>query len=943
MTAGAVALMLGTSMFAVLESDPAPARAGTSMRDSAPQGDTEHVHLSLDLDNRGGVVTPDARQRGAAPDARFNALGTPRAEGPGTLASGLPADPVAAARAYLKDNGYGLDPASVDAMDVMLTRALGDATVVTLRQRYGTLPAGFDGLATLLVKDGTILRVTGSLARDTSAPEPATIAAEAAVATALADVALPAGTETSVRTVAVPTPADGPRTAFEVTATSTAGTPVAVTTYVDARTGGILVREDLVDADSDNPTWAVFPSTPNQRNQRALWCFEPKPGCSRTVATADTGAPWDVDPTTGAPTFTTRGNSATNTVNWGGGIAPFPATPREDRNYTYPFTDQWNDARCDPAVYTSPERNDADAAVTNLFAMHNRMHDWSYHLGFTESAWNMQLVNTSGAGLGGDPENGRAQSGALSGSRNNANQSTGRDGLPPVTNMYLWQPIAGSAYPPCVDGDYDMTVIGHEYGHAITNRMIAGPDTGIGSVQGGSMGESWSDLLAMEYLYENGLRAAGDTPFVTGAYVTGNNTNGIRNYDASRSPLNYSDVAYDMVGQQVHADGEIWSATQVRLRKAFLHRYGDGTPDLQKRCADGKVDASRCPGNRRWMQLMFDSFLLQAGSQFSMLDMRDNMLAADLARFGGANQKLMWDVFAESGMGRDATSGPSDAQPVPSFASPHSRSATVTVKASAPVQVFVGQYEARVTPIADTDPATPLGDTFEIVPGVKFDFVATGAGYGHQRLSASFRPGRADTLRVDLKPNLASAASGATITGPGVNLDRLIDDTEATNWASLTGVTGQALTVDLAGDQRRVITSVNVSALLRPAITTDADPANPQNRFSALRSFAVWACDATRGADCSTDAGFRKVYISPPDAFPAPNFRPNAPSLNLRTFRIPPTQATHLRLEVRDSQCTGNPRYAGEQDNDPAAGTDCATNSAFRDQVRVAEFQAYGR
>ena len=28
--------------------------------------------------------------------------------------------------------------------------------------------------------------------------------------------------------------------------------------------------------------------------------------------------------------------------------------------------------------------------------------------------------------------------------------------------MYMWQPTAGSFYPPCVDGDYDMSVIGHD-------------------------------------------------------------------------------------------------------------------------------------------------------------------------------------------------------------------------------------------------------------------------------------------------------------------------------------------------------------------------------------------------------------------------------------------------------------------------------------------------
>ena len=43
------------------------------------------------------------------------------------------------------------------------------------------------------------------------------------------------------------------------------------------------------------------------------------------------------------------------------------------------------------------------------------------------------------------------------------------------------------------------------------------------------------------------------------------------------------------------------------------------------------------------------------------------------------------------------------------------------------------------------------------------------------------------------------------------------------------------------------------------------------------------------------------------------------------------------------SQCTGNPLYAGEQDNDPTAATDCAANSPFRTQVRIAEFQAFTR
>jgi hypothetical protein len=936
------------------QADPPRAAAdGTAI-----QGDG---HASLNADRRTGSAAPSARQRTLAnrvTGARFGRFGTPSGLGPAKagLATGLSADPETAARQYLQRNTelFGLDAAAVAAMDRVLVRRLGTGSVVTLRQRFGDLPAGHDGLVTLLVRNGTVLRVTSSLSRNTDAPAPATLTADEAKAAAMRDVGLTADRVRSsdVRRVAVPTPADGPRATYAVTLIgSDTAHPVAVTSYVDGRSGDVLVREDLVNYDSDNPKWAVFPTAPPNnmipgREYRQIWCLTLEPGCALAVRDPATGQAWDVDVATGQPTFTTRGNSADDVVNWGANTTPFYATPSPTRDYIYPFTDQWRQSRCDPAVFTSPQRNDADAAVTNLFAMHNRMHDWSYHLGFTESAWNMQVVNVAPGGLGGDPETGRAQANALGGSRNNANQATPRDGLPPTTNMFLWQPVAGGAYPPCVDGDYDMTVIAHEYTHAISNRMIAGPDERILSVQGNSMGESWSDLVAAEHLFEYGFRPPGESPFITGGYVTGNLSNGIRNYDSTRSPLNYSDIAYDIVGQQVHADGEIWSATNVRVRNAFVQRYGLGTPSLQRRCADGLVQADSCPGNRRWIQLIFDSFLLQATGEFSMLDMRDNMLAADLVRFGGANQDIMWNAFAESGMGADATSGPSDPDPVPSFASPYANNATVTLRAlgdaaDAPIRLYIGDYEARVTPVADTDPETELGDTFSILPNRPFRMVAAGAGFGHRKFTGLFLPGRTQELRLNLPRNLASASSGATVSGPGVNQDRLIDDTEGTNWASLDGVQGRQLTVDLAGDGRHTISTVNVSTLLRPAIEGDADPGG-QNRFTALRSFAIWACDATV-ADCADDASFRRVYTSPSNAFPGGNFRPVAPQLNLRTFRFTPTAATHVRLEVLDSQCTGNPLYAGEQDNDPNNATDCETASPMAQVVRVSELQVFTR
>ncbi|MFY1620208.1 M36 family metallopeptidase [Micromonospora sp. WMMD736] len=957
-----IAVLATTATLAALLPTGASNAAPTAAPAERTSGPFAEGHQPADLDNRTGTAAPDARQRGLAraadPDARWNRLGTPQALGPGRtpLATGLPADPEAAARAYLSANRdlYGMDAATVADLDRVLVRPIGSGTVVTLRQRFGDLPAGHDGLVTLAVSGGSVLAVNSSLARDTRAPAPATRTAEQAYADALADAGLSpsAVASHSVRSVAVPTPLDGPRAAYEVTMIGAdADHPVAFTSYVDGGTGKVLVREDLVDFDSDNPSWAVFPATPPRdlaagQDPRVRWCGDPSPNCQAAFRDPATGQPWDVDAATGTPTFTSRGNSANTVLSWGNNTPVVPAAPSADRRYEYPFTDQWHQARCNPEVFTSAQRNDADAAIANLFVMHNRMHDWAYQLGFTESAWNLQAVNLTPSGLGGDAEQGRAQQGALTGNRNNANQGTPRDGLPPTTNMYLWQPQAGGPYPPCVDGDYDMTVIGHEYTHAITNRMIAGPDSGISGHQGGAMGESWGDLMAAEYLYQNGLRAPGETPFVTGGYVTGNLVSGIRNYDLSRSPLNYSDIGYNTAGPAVHADGEIWGATNYRVRAALVKRYGLGTPQRQRECAQGLVPADKCPGNRRWSQLVFDSFLLQAASQVSMLDMRDNMLTADLLRFGGANQDLIWAEFARSGMGRDAaTNGAADTDPTPSFASPRGGNATLTLRprgdsADAPIRVYVGAYEARAVPIADTDPATPIPDTVEMVAGT-YDLLAVAPGFGHQRLSVVADAGKAGYVDLRMSRNLASTTSGATISGDGVNLDRVADDTEATNWASLDGVAGRQLTVALAGDAPQVVKRVNVSAMLRPAIVGDADTGS-QNALSALRSFAVSACDATT-TDCADPARWRRIYTSAADAFPGGAYRAYSRDINLRTFAVPTTVATHLRLEVLASQCTGGPQYAGEQDDDPATTTDCATASPSRAQVRIAEFQAFAK
>jgi hypothetical protein len=308
----------------------------------------------------------------------------------------------------------------------------------------------------------------------------------------------------------------------------------------------------------------------------------------------------------------------------------------------------------------------------------------------------------------------------------------------------------------------------------------------------------------------------------------------------------------------------------------------------------------------------------------------------------------MWDAFAKRGLGEDAVSnGHTDPNPTPSFASPFATEATLTFapvdEAGQPVegaQLFVGHYQARAVPVADTNPGTALTNAVSLVPGT-YEFVARAAGRGLVRIGpVMVSAGQQLDLSVPMPTNLASASAGAAATGDGVNIARLIDDDEATNWASLSGpVAGKGVVVDLAGDQH-LVTRVQVSAMLRPAITGDPDPGG-QNRFTALRQFRVLACVAAGDVDCTDADDFTPVFTSPADAFPSVAPRPRAPELILRSFDIPDVNATHLRFEVVTSQCTGGPDYAGEQDADPRAGTDCTTNSPQAGVVRAAEFQAF--
>ena len=106
--------------------------------------------------------------------------------------------------------------------------------------------------------------------------------------------------------------------------------------------------------------------------------------------------------------------------------------------------------------------------------------------------------------------------------------------------------------------------------------------------------------------------------------------------------------------------------------------------------------------------------------------------------------------------------------PQPDFASPRHTEATVTFAAVAPeegnapvyARVYVGHFEARTSPVADTNPATTGGNLDAVatfVPGT-YELVANAPGYGHLRFRLTLSAGQNGTVTLTMPTNYASQA-----------------------------------------------------------------------------------------------------------------------------------------------------------------------------------------
>jgi len=295
------------------------------------------------------------------------------------------------------------------------------------------------------------------------------------------------------------------------------------------------------------------------------------------------------------------------------------------------------------------------AAVTNLFYWNNVIHDLHYLYGFTEAAGNFQVNNYGHGGSGSDPVLAEAQDGS---GTNNANFATPPDGLSGRMQMYLW-----TSTTPNRDGDLDETIMTHEYGHGVSNRLTGGPANAdaLDNIQSGGMGEGWGDWWALMFSQKPTDLYATDG-FGMATYVRGQPTTGVGlrryrySFTTSTDPLTIdaygsgTSVQYGASvtrSTEVHASGEIWATTLWDMSVLLMNKYGYD-PNLYTgyTAAAGPGHA----GNKLALQLVMDALKLQpANPSFSQA--RDAILQADQALTGGANQAEIWQAFARRGMG----------------------------------------------------------------------------------------------------------------------------------------------------------------------------------------------------------------------------------------------------------------------------------------------------
>ena len=631
--------------------------------------------------------------------------GTPRvvARLDGFLTGPSPRDATSIALDYVRAHQgvFKLDAADLaglrlvrDYTDIGGTRHLVWAQVVR------GIPVFDSGLRVSVTADGRLVNVLGSPVEDLTAPAlTPRLEADAAVGAALRSVgrsgrtirALSAARDAQRTTrfagghrAALVLLYDGraARLAWKITAH--ADGDEVYETVVDAASGGVVHRANKVAA-ANALVFDYHPGAASGGTQRSQDITGWLDGGATTLIGPNAHVFSDVNdddsPVAGEEVAPTGGN-------WNYGFTPFN---HPDGFCFDPVNDPQYVSTCGWDSYTgnSWATNRAQDA-TQVFYLVNNFHDYleAAPIGFNAAAGAFDSDDTVAPAdiLQAHSNDGANKNHPFLGPNmpdpdhlNNANMLTPPDGQSPRMQMFLFTSFTanfGSDPTPDVNGGDDATVVYHEYGHGLSNRLITYSD-GWGALdahQSGSMGEAWSDWYAMDYVVAQGFQP--DTAAVgevqVGSYVD-NAMNLIRTQalDCPRGPATascpgtptgggggytYGDLGKVIGGRSVHADGEIWGETLWQLRQAIIDAHGPVTG----------VEHTRTLVTRA-MEL--------SPPNPSFLQMRNAILQADKVNYADLHKTIIWQVFANRGMGYLAwTAGANSVSVVQDFSLPRTLS-----------------------------------------------------------------------------------------------------------------------------------------------------------------------------------------------------------------------------------------------------------------------------
>jgi hypothetical protein len=605
--------------------------------------------------------------------------GTPRAleRLDGTLTAPRRGNPRTIALDYVRSREAAI---GLDASDLQQLQPAGSTTSpdgvthLRWRQSWDGIPAFDNELRVNVARDGRVVNVLGSpqhgLSVDGGVPA---ISATAALQALMDNVGLR-------RPIVVNRSAGGPQQSTTFAGGDRAslvlfGTGPGVArlawhlTYhassrawydavVDAATGRILRRANLVDDFAPAMVWETYPGAPNG-------------GAAHPVDLA----PYltDLLPTRlfGPNAHVWSDVNDNNAVDPGEEIAPNSvkafALPFVDFTTTNPGGACLPTARCSWKSTTpnSWTRNRRQAAVQAFYYV-NKYHD---HL----AAPPIGFDDASGSFDGDDrlilqTDDGAATAGAGPDLNHvdNGNMATPPDGESPVMQLYLFMHAEPLSPYRDINGADDAVTVYHEYTHGLSSRLVtdAQGSQALNSPQSGAMGEGWSDWYAEDFLVDEFPQqdTPGDGDVDIGAYTDAEpGQTRTQPMDcpvgstSARCPgtpatgpggYTYGDFGRIAGRPEVHSDGEIWGETLWDLRAAI------GSQAAERLITEG-------------MRL--------APPEPSFLDMRNAILQADSAdaTSPGRYHDAIWAVFAHRGMGFFAgTDDGSDTSPVEDFSLP---------------------------------------------------------------------------------------------------------------------------------------------------------------------------------------------------------------------------------------------------------------------------------